>query len=194
LTENDGASRTNPTMSRSRLLISLLVAALIGGMLAPVAVKASKNLITIVGPGSSKQSSGVKVNNGKLSVGDGKGPMTVDGSVKVPDGVAVNGPVSIAEPVTVDGAVNAATADTTAYIGFLETGDPFSTAGYSQVRIAIGGDTDYTIWCVEDGVDVVALALGGAPAQFTFDVPCRTMRVQFRNVFLGQHAFVWGRP
>jgi hypothetical protein len=164
-------SKTAHSVRQPRMLawsLSLLVAAVAGAVILPVAVEAAADVITIVGPGSNKQSSGVRVVDGKLNVGDGKGPVTVDGKV------------------------NEAPAKTE-FIGAFEGGGVFPTAKYSTLRIHLGGDASYTLTCIEGSV-TYPIESGSTPARILLDVPCTKLQIAFQNVFIAAEAAVWGRP
>lgn len=72
--------------------IVLAVAAAV--VLMPVAVYAAATVVNVADPATGNKA---RVFNGKLSVGDGVGPVSVDGTVRVNDGSG---------PLTVDGAVS----------------------------------------------------------------------------------------
>jgi hypothetical protein len=90
-----------------RTMVALAVALMAGGALAPQVARAATNLVTIVGPGVSDESKGVKVNkSGKLEVA---GPVTVGNTVPVSvtgQPVGVSGTVNVGNTVPVSGTVN----------------------------------------------------------------------------------------
>lgn len=64
----------------------LVSGAFLGVLLAPLGVEAATDSVTIKDPGSASKAN---VNKGKLEIGDGKGPLTVNGAVKVTNQPAV---------------------------------------------------------------------------------------------------------
>jgi hypothetical protein len=86
-----------------RRIAAFFAAAVLASVLVPVGVEAAgPTLVKLVdGDGSSK----VQVDGGRVRVGDGAGPLSVDGTVDVDGSVQVDGSVNVAEPVTVNGDV-----------------------------------------------------------------------------------------
>jgi hypothetical protein len=81
-------------MSRYLKALGVFVAGMLAAsVLMPQAVHAASSVFTIVGPGITDQAKGAKVSGGSLRVGDGAGPLTVDGTVSA-------APVAPADPFT----------------------------------------------------------------------------------------------
>jgi hypothetical protein len=146
--------------------LSYVAAACVGALLLPVAVRASGNLITIVGPGSNNQANGVKVQNGALKVGDGQGPVTIDGQVR--------------------------SAGTTKYLGSFAETTTIDTRIYRAVRVKFEGDADFAVYCVEGG-DEILLQTFVSGEGAALDVPCRALKLEATNIFLPPRMSAWGR-
>ena len=67
-----------------RTIVLVTVSVLLGALLAPVAATATSSLVTLFDPRSDSRA---RIDNGDLRIGDGNGPVTVDGSVHSTSGL-----------------------------------------------------------------------------------------------------------